>query len=486
VTDSYQQLLNAVAGYGLALPAAHKIILLDADGIPTIQPPRPRLSRRILSSFGRLWQKLKSDPERWMREQQPGFAAEIHALRQIDPATLSNQELAAFIQNGVAVTSRVGAIRFDEAIIPAIARSALLKLLLSWSRALRAITVIELLADLPYKTAVIDQSLHRLAAEAGQRPQLKEILLQTEPDALMAALAQTVEGRAFLEKVDLFLAEHGARTMKMYLPFSNRSWSEAPATLLATLAVILRADKVRRSHSSQPYDELRHNVLSRLPGRLRPLFEKLLAQYRAGHIAREATLYTIEEGFLQARRGVDEAARRLQAAGFLPKTDLIIYLTLDELYNTLYGRNQPAEIAQLTQRRRQIRPQALASWRARWQTEKTHAPGAALKGLPGSSGFATGPARIITGPADFAKLQPGDVLVCPYTDPAWTPLFTLACAVVADTGGPLSHAAIVAREYGIPAVLGTQNATALLKDGDLISVNGQRGEVALVQTAVSM
>ncbi|RJP48685.1 MAG: hypothetical protein C4557_12460 [Anaerolineaceae bacterium] len=80
---------------------------------------------------------------------------------------------------------------------------------------------------------------------------------------------------------------------------------------------------------------------------------------------------------------------------------------------------------------------------------------AALKGLSGSPGLAARTVKVISGPAEFDKLEAGDVLVCPYTDPAWTPLFTLACAVVSDTGGPLSHAAIVAREYGIPAVLGT-------------------------------
>ncbi|MBI5504107.1 MAG: hypothetical protein HY899_04875 [Deltaproteobacteria bacterium] len=71
----------------------------------------------------------------------------------------------------------------------------------------------------------------------------------------------------------------------------------------------------------------------------------------------------------------------------------------------------------------------------------------------------------------------GAVLVCPFTDPAWTPLFALASAVVADTGGPLSHAAIVAREYGIPAVLGVQNGTLELRDGDLVHVDGRAGTV---------
>lgn len=100
--------------------------------------------------------------------------------------------------------------------------------------------------------------------------------------------------------------------------------------------------------------------------------------------------------------------------------------------------------------------------------------------MSGSSGFSTGTVKIINDPAEFDKLRPGDVLVCPYTDPAWTPLFALTSAVVSDTGGPLSHAAIVACEYGIPAVLGTQTANLTFKDGDQVSVDGDKGKVRKV------
>lgn len=132
-----------------------------------------------------------------------------------------------------------------------------------------------------------------------------------------------------------------------------------------------------------------------------------------------------------------------------------MYLTLDELYAALNGKQTPAETANLTQRRKRARPQAMNAWRGPWQTKRLNSNDAALKGLSGSPGLAAGTVKVISGPAEFDKLEAGDVLVCPYTDPAWTPLFTLACAVVSDTGGTLSHVAIVAREYGIPAVLGT-------------------------------
>ena len=103
--------------------------------------------------------------------------------------------------------------------------------------------------------------------------------------------------------------------------------------------------------------------------------------------------------------------------------------------------------------------------------------GVLLTGTPASRGVATGAARIIAGPAEFASLRGGEVLVCPYTNPSWTPLFQRACAVVVDTGGLGSHAAIVAREYGIPAVMGTGTGTTTLAPGQRITVDGDQGIV---------
>lgn len=102
---------------------------------------------------------------------------------------------------------------------------------------------------------------------------------------------------------------------------------------------------------------------------------------------------------------------------------------------------------------------------------------AALAGTPGSPGTATGTVRVVRGPDDFAKVRPGDILVCPFTDPAWTPLLGIAAAVVTETGGALSHAAIVAREHRIPAVLGALRAMQRLADGQRVTVDGSAGTV---------
>jgi pyruvate,water dikinase len=107
------------------------------------------------------------------------------------------------------------------------------------------------------------------------------------------------------------------------------------------------------------------------------------------------------------------------------------------------------------------------------------AEGDVLKGIAASPGSITGVARVIHGPAEFDQMRQGDILVARITTPAWTPLFALAAGVVTDVGGPLSHSSIVAREYHIPAVLGTGVATERLSSGQRIIVDGDAGTVTL-------
>ncbi len=102
-----------------------------------------------------------------------------------------------------------------------------------------------------------------------------------------------------------------------------------------------------------------------------------------------------------------------------------------------------------------------------------------IKGLPGSPGEVTGKARVIKSLDNIHKFKPGDILITIATNPTWTPVMHMASAVVTDLGGVLCHAAIVSREYGIPAVVGTKKATTKIKDGDKIKVNGETGTVKI-------
>lgn len=103
-----------------------------------------------------------------------------------------------------------------------------------------------------------------------------------------------------------------------------------------------------------------------------------------------------------------------------------------------------------------------------------------LTGMPASSGVVKGTARIIVNESEFSKFKAGDILVTRQTSPAWTPLFAAAKGVVTEIGGQLSHAAIVSREYGIPAVVGVKNATFEIKSGQTIILKGREGKIELV------
>jgi pyruvate,water dikinase len=103
-----------------------------------------------------------------------------------------------------------------------------------------------------------------------------------------------------------------------------------------------------------------------------------------------------------------------------------------------------------------------------------------ISGLGASAGRVEGIARHVRGPQDFAKIEPGEIMICGSTSPAWTPIFTKIAAVVTDQGGTLSHAAVVAREYGLPAVLGTLHGTKRIRDGSRIRVDGTAGKVEIL------
>jgi pyruvate,water dikinase len=107
--------------------------------------------------------------------------------------------------------------------------------------------------------------------------------------------------------------------------------------------------------------------------------------------------------------------------------------------------------------------------------------GRTIAGLAGSPGVATGRVAIVRDPSEQHKVAAGDILVAPFTDVGWTPLFLVAGAVVTELGGPLSHSCVVAREYGVPAVVNIKDVTRILQDGDIVTVDGTRGIIVLKQ-----
>ena len=157
----------------------------------------------------------------------------------------------------------------------------------------------------------------------------------------------------------------------------------------------------------------------------------------------------------------------------------LVYLFADELYEVC-EQGSLGEKQLIIEARKNKRDFAVAYW-DKCMKDALAGDDDSVKGVGASNGQVKGRVCVVKSPAEFYKLEKNDILVCKYTDPEWTSLFALAAGVVVDTGGTLSHAAIVAREYNIPAALATGDATEKLKDGDIVLVNATEGSVVLLK-----
>jgi len=247
-------------------------------------------------------------------------------------------------------------------------------------------------------------------------------------------------------------------------------------------------------------------------GELLDEFQRLLADAKRYYHLREESLFYLGAGWPALRRLALELGERLVEVGTLSSPEDVFYLRSTELEEALEAQAEsqalPALLGkaagrfQLREARKRLRVppqipmpdteseaaegQGMGGMRIRggWvlgSVQMQNRPGRdTLDGFACSPGQVTGEASVILSPVDFSKMRPGTILVCPMTTPAWTHLFSQAAGLVTDTGGILSHGSIVAREYGIPAVLGTGNITQRVDSGQQIAVNGDRGIVTIL------
>ncbi|MFL7793805.1 MAG: PEP-utilizing enzyme, partial [Anaerolineae bacterium] len=212
---------------------------------------------------------------------------------------------------------------------------------------------------------------------------------------------------------------------------------------------------------------------------------------------REDALADIGLGYPALREMLHELGRRFVQAGAIAQPDDIFWLQADEVRDVIanlpQGRNLRDDVKERQSTHetlKRVTPPPMLPPKKKYlgfdmeawtpATEESQT-GGALKGVGASVGRVTAPACVLHGPQDFDQMRPGDVLVAGTTTPAWTPLFAMASAVVTDVGGPLSHGSIVAREYSIPAVMGTGVATRRIHSGQMITVDGGAGIVTLIE-----
>ncbi|MBV9455314.1 MAG: hypothetical protein JOZ19_14565 [Rubrobacter sp.] len=345
-----------------------------------------------------------------------------------------------------------------------------------------------LLSGAENKTLEANRALETLGTQVRSDPALVEAFARYEAGALRTELKSLRSRQSFLERLDAFLDRYGHRETTSALLVSQPTWKDAPEVVLGILKGLALVEP--RSQTSRPAWEVARDELLAHPllrfWLLRTIFLKLLREARCLLQIREDTHFYATLPLPTIRRTLLELGRRLVIIGVLASPKDIFHLKLSELERVDGRWPPPSQLAdelrkvmlRRKERRAELESTPLIDPRLFGRTELEG--GVLLSGTPGSPGVAEGPVRIIRDGSQFDKLRPGEVLVAPYTNPAWTPLFQRAAAVVVDSGGAASHAAIVAREYGIPAVMGTIEGTKKLTDGQRVMVDGDQGRVALL------
>lgn len=346
--------------------------------------------------------------------------------------------------------------------------------------ALRPLGRTALFADLIVsrtRTTDANRALEALAAQAHEDPQLRDAVNSLDPKSLRAF-------PQFETELNAYLAEFGHRETVTPVLVTPPTQSEAPETVLALIKVLAAEPPHPPEDSDRALQELLKHPLLR-GRRQQAVIKRWVEAARAGSAFREDSHFYFLMPLPILRRSLLEMGRRMFDAGVLDQPKDVFHLRLEELegIDDPASGHSRAEALRATVRRRSARRDELAGVRLIDPTAvfpRGDSGDALITGTPSSSGLATGPVAVIREPAEFGRLAAGDVLVCRYTNPAWTTLFQRAAAVVVDSGGPASHAAIVAREYGIPAVMGTANGTSVLTDGQVVTVDGTTGRVTAV------
>jgi pyruvate,water dikinase len=473
----------------------------------------PPLRRRIADAVA----AVRSDKagrfvEQWYGRWQADLAERSAALRDTDLGGLDDRALDADTDRALALLRDGLDIHFllHGALMPILAELAFAcRELLDWDDE----EACELLAGLSVTSTEPARRLAELAGLAAGRPAVRRLLeavaggsagrlaeIDPELGAAFAAYQRAFACRALrYELADPSIAEMPELTLRLLADQLARGYDPAADTAALADRRAAAAGRARAALAGRRPED-------------RERFERALARAERAYPVREDNeLFTTSLPLALVRYRALEIGRRLAARGQLHRRDDVFFLTLDEARAALGdGRDRRALAGRrrgerayverhpgpATYGRRPGPPPALDALPAEarstmtallWyidrifetatsgQVQQAGVP--ALGGIGASPGRHTGPVRVVMDESEFGKLRPGDVLVCPVTSPVWSVLFPSVGALVTDSGGLLSHPAIIAREYAVPAVVATGNATALLGDGQVVTVDGGAGRV---------
>jgi len=440
---------------------------IDDDGIQTLPTSRIKINGGIFKLFGtlKLLKNFAVCTEK-CRTFLAEYEDEIGKMRQIDFEQKNIKECGEFLSYTLNLIGRLAYDRFKYALFPSFIARDMEKAV---QKVDKSYTKFDLFWGLNNKTSEVTRDIAELAGKIKEDKALAADLLQ-------GASYQTLYKKypEMQSAFDSFLQKNGYKSDYNCYCVDARTLLENPDRLLHILQPLVATTETASGEKEQDFGKLMEQ-LKAIYGSKYPALKERIEDFRYFHVVREETQYLWETVFYYVRKCLERTNMLL-----LSDTDYehgVANLFAEELIAACERGSLSESDKEKIERRNSKHPLAQKVWDAS-KLLVFDADGDVLKGVSGSTGTAIGKVCIIHGPEEFYKMQKGDVLVCQLTDPEWTPLFNLASAVVADTGSSLSHAAIVAREYGIPAVLGVGFATTRFKDGDTIKVDGDKGEVS--------
>jgi pyruvate,water dikinase len=472
---------------------------------PVVPPERMeaqgrRAERRIDEAMARL-------REAWTGEWLPEIRAHLDAWSAFDLRGASMASLLAHLEETLGRVLRLWDLHFRIVLPSYLAMSQFDDLYRDLFGADEAFGSYRLLQGFDNLTLGAGRALWELSRRALVSTEVRRIVEEHAAEDVMAALDGTPAGRAFQEELRAYLSRYGLRSDRWGL--RRPSWIEDPTPAIRTLKEYMASPRpdprTDQAALAAERDRAVADARARLATYPRPIverFEFLLAAAQEGVVLSEDHGFWIDfASTYRVRQVILEFGRRLVEAGAIDRPADVLYLTLDELRSAAAASPAGDSRAVVAPRQGEVErfgavtpPAALGADggpppddpMGRFFAKFWGGPAPAsdrpdlLKGNAGSPGTVRGPAKVVRSLDEAGKLAQGDILVAETTAPAWTPLFATAAGIVTDTGGILSHCAVVAREYRIPAVVGTDLATATIRDGQIVEVDGDVGVVRIL------
>lgn len=327
------------------------------------------------------------------------------------------------------------------------------------------------------ESADIAEGVERIVNRLFESPAAEQAFASSDREAALAWLCSIDAGEAG-EEFGRYLDRHGHRAVRE-LELRQKEWAVDPAPLIASLQSGLRA---RLQHGAPHRPKPKRSSMAEE----HPFIRKLLPLAHAAIRSREHTKSALVAVTTRFKRAYRALGSRMAKEGLLPDPDAVFFLTHEELGLLLGGHRELAELA--VARRRVIDfqmplnfPQIFRNRPEPIHAQSTDLQGGALVGKPVSRGIVTGRARVAETLEEAASLQAGEILIAPITDVGWTPYFNLIAGLATDVGSAVSHGAVVAREYGLPAVVNLGVATSRFRTGALVTLDGDRGTLALAE-----